>query len=90
MPDAVIPHTRLLQAHKVNVLPWPTKSPDLNPVENNWDIVGRVVRRRCLANVNNLHVQYFVMDGWNRITHVAHVECLRLLTSIRSRCQTKY
>ena len=35
-----------------------------------WDVVGRVVRRWCLANEDNLHVhvQYFVMDGWEGIS----------------------
>ena len=41
----------LLQAHRVNVLPWPSKSPDLNPIKHNWDTIGRVVRRWGIANI---------------------------------------
>ena len=48
---------------------WPSKSPDFNPIKRNWDCIGRVFRRRGLAaNVDNLHVQQFLMDGWNGIT----------------------
>ena len=42
----------LLQAHRVNVLPWPYKSPELNPMSIlNWDVICRVVRRRGPSNV---------------------------------------
>ena len=59
---------KLLQAHTVNVLPWPSKSPDLNTVEHTLDVIGRVVRRRGLVSVRQLHVQQFEMDRWNGIT----------------------
>ena len=58
MQDGVTSHTTLslMQAHRVNVLPWPSKSPDLISIKHNRDVVGRMVRRRGLANVDNLHV----------------------------------
>ena len=58
----LIPHKRrtlsLLQTQRVNVLPWPSKSPDLNPI--------RMVRRR--AKYKTIYNLLFVMDGWNGIT----------------------
>ena len=41
-------HTTLkrLQAHILNVLPWPSKSPGHNQNGHIWDVIGRVVRRR--------------------------------------------
>ena len=50
-------------------MPWPSKSPDLNPIKHYWDVIGRVFRRRRLTNVRwFVHVHHFLMDGWNGIT----------------------
>ena len=45
----LISHTRLRAFCKL--MPWPSKSPDLNPIKRNLDVIGRVFRRRGLANV---------------------------------------
>ena len=36
-----------LQYMNVSVLPWPAKSPDLNPIEHVWDLLDRRVRSRA-------------------------------------------
>ena len=52
-------HTTLtLQALRTNVLPWPSKLPDMNPNEHTWDVIGRVVRRQ-----GPVMFQQLVMDG---------------------------
>ena len=37
-----------LQERNVSVLPWPAKSPDLNPIEHVWDLLDRKVRARAI------------------------------------------
>ena len=37
-----------LQDRNVGVLPWPVKSPDLNPIEHIWDLLDWRVRARAI------------------------------------------
>ena len=66
----------------VNVLAWPSRSPDLNPIEHVWDVIGREVRIRGPRNV--LQLQKFVVEEWNGI---ARYTCLRYIASMRSHYQ---
>jgi transposase len=35
-----------LYVNKINCLAWPPQSPDMNPIENLWDIIDRKIRKR--------------------------------------------
>ena len=55
MQDGAASHTalttlNLLQAHRVNVLPCQSKSPDRNSIKRIWNVNDRVVRRRGPTN----------------------------------------
>ena len=65
----------LLQANRMTVLAWPSRSPD-------WDVIGREVRRRGPRNV--MQLQQFIVEEWNRI---AQRTCLRYMASMRNHCQ---
>ena len=51
MDDKTRPHlsravTTYLQSEAVTYVPWPVMSPDLNPIEHIWDMLGRRIQAR--------------------------------------------
>ncbi|MGH0115852.1 UNVERIFIED_CONTAM: hypothetical protein FKN15_054208 [Acipenser sinensis] len=55
-----------LKNKKVNVLQWPSQSPDLNPIENLWHYLKIVVHKRRPTNLNNL--EQICQEEWVKIT----------------------
>ena len=43
-----------MQAEDIDLLPWPSKSPDLNPIETVWDLLDRKLRKLQLASLKDL------------------------------------
>ena len=87
MHDGAPSHTAratraLLQANRINVLPWPSLSPDLNPIEHIWDVIGQRVRSRVTLNIRDL--ERFVVEEWNG---VAQLTLRNYIASMRSPCQ---
>ena len=57
MHDNARPHIaqkvcRYLSALNLSTINWPARSPDLNPIEHIWDMLGRSLKKRSLAPVN--------------------------------------
>ena len=71
-----------LQANNANVLDWPTRSPDISPIEHLWDHLGRRVRERNYVN-NVRDLECVLHEEWIRIP-MAVVR--RLISSMRIRC----
>ena len=71
MHDNARPHNaRLTQnylaRHNVNVLQWPTCSPDMNPIEHIWDVLGRRARdNHVINNINDLRAA--LIQEWNAV-----------------------
>ena len=86
MQDGATSHTaRLTQTYlarnRVNILPWPSRSPDLNPIEHLWDLLDRAIRGYNMRNRNEL--QQTLISEWNRIQQNT---IQRYIVSMRSRC----
>ena len=99
--DNATPHaarlTRdFLAQNNVNVLPWPSRSPDLSPIEHLWDHLGRQLRRRQPQPQNRQQLEHVLHEEWRRIP----ADVIRRLTfSMRRRvmacinangCHTRY
>ncbi len=76
-------HTRnVFEQHGIETLDWPSKSPDLSPIEHMWDILGRRIHdRNDVTNVRNLELA--LHQEWANITYR---EVNKLIRSMRSRC----
>lgn len=69
------------QDKKVDVLKWPAQSPDLNPIENLWDMVDRKIKRDQAPNKRTFFFQ--IKQAWESISN-KQIE--KLIDSMPRRC----
>ena len=65
--------TNYYKKHKLNLLPWPSQSPDLNPIEHLWDEVSR--RLKGSSKLSQKQFEEKVMNVWSEIP----LTCIRKL-----------
>ena len=46
--------TAFLKEKKIAVLPWPGNSPDMNPIENMWELTKRAISKQEITTKNQL------------------------------------
>ena len=85
--DNARPHTdhvvqQLFSANNVNVLPWPTRSTDLSPIEHLWDHLGQRIRRRPNPRVIRDQLVQALRQEWRAIPGAV---IRRLTNSVRRR-----
>src|SRR3954470_22401281 len=73
---------KFLQDNVPEVIDWPSNSPDLNPIENLWNIVKTNVERRRPKNLDNLN--RFMIEEWKDIPDSV---IKNLIGSMRKRCE---
>lgn len=56
------------EEHNINVLQWPSKSPDLNPIENLWGTIVKEIYKHDFRPQNVNQFRQRISDTWQQIT----------------------
>ena len=72
-----------LAEQQVIRMDWPACSPDLNPIEHAWDVLGRRIREHHPPAENLNQLFQFLRQEWNLIPQLT---LRRLVDSMRQRC----
>lgn len=72
MDDNARPHrsravSQVIQNNALTHLPWPAMSPDLNPLEHIWDILGRLIQRRDPPPQNLRELEAALHEEWQQL-----------------------
>ncbi|XP_050672781.1 transposable element Tc1 transposase [Leptidea sinapis] len=72
MHDNARPHTahivqEYIQEVGISVMAWPSRSPDLNPIEHAWDELGRLVRNRRPPPTTLRALKQALVEEWENI-----------------------
>ncbi len=69
--------------NKITILDWPAISPDLNPIENLWDIIDKKLTNYHPTTVNDL--QQIILKLWSEMSTET---CQKLVESMPRRMHT--
>ncbi|CAK9809256.1 Transposable element Tcb1 transposase [Anthophora quadrimaculata] len=72
---------QFLEQHHINVMQWPAKSPDLNPIEHLWNYVKNEIEVKKPSNLNDLY--NVIEETWKKIPID---RCIHLINSMPRRC----
>ncbi|GFY26939.1 transposable element Tcb2 transposase [Trichonephila clavipes] len=76
---------QLLQSEDIERMDWPARSPDLNPIENVWDFLGRRLAARTLPPVTIRELRLALQDEWAAMSQQL---IDTLILSMGRRCET--
>ena len=89
MDDNARPHRarivdQYLDNESIERMDWPARSPDLNPIEHVWDMLGKAVRARENQPQTLVQLGQALQEEWDRIPQQ---RIRNLIGSMRRRCQ---
>uniref|UniRef100_A0A674PDQ2 Transposase Tc1-like domain-containing protein n=1 Tax=Takifugu rubripes TaxID=31033 RepID=A0A674PDQ2_TAKRU len=89
MHDNARPHVarvcrQYLEDEGIETIEWPSRSPDLNPIEHLWDIMFRSIRRRQVAPQTVQQLRDAITQIWEEMPQDT---IRRLIRSMPQRCQ---
>ncbi|GFX28196.1 transposable element Tcb2 transposase [Trichonephila clavipes] len=76
---------QLLESEDIERMDWPARSPDLNPIEHVWDLIGRRLAARTLPPVTIREFRLELQDEWAAMPQQL-IDTLSL--SMGRRCET--
>eukprot|EP00916_Digyalum_oweni_P000502 GHVL01000943.1.p1 GENE.GHVL01000943.1~~GHVL01000943.1.p1 ORF type:complete len:168 (-),score=18.20 GHVL01000943.1:813-1316(-) len=72
-----------LQQVQINRMDWPAKSPDMNPIEHAWEMLGRRVRENHAPPANLQQLLVLLQPEWQAIPQA---NLANIVHSMRDRC----
>ena len=68
---------------EIPILPWVSKSSDLNPIENLWSDISRLVYKNGKQYWSKKDLKDVISEAWDNIVHY---RLIKLSRSMKKRC----
>ena len=80
--NAIKKYPKFIHENKINLIYWPSNSPDLNPIENVWGLMKNQIEQKTPRNEKEL--MEMINQTWNDIS----IDLLKKLSlSMKSRIE---
>ena len=63
-PHRIFALEELLKSKNINKMDWPAHSLDLNPIEHDWDALGRCLGAKSYLSENTRQLKQMLIEEW--------------------------